>query len=128
MNEQKKQNIPILQYALFCKEVIETGELTFKEVTHEVIVGRPKNIDITLALRLLNVPKGLHKIAINCLIPPLELIPSEIPLELKKRDNCFITQEFRLPIKSSSKYVFTILFDEARLIRFWLPVKVMPTQ
>lgn len=128
MNEQKKKDIPRVQYALFCKEVIESGAtVTFSEVMHEIFVGRPKFIDFTLVMRLLNVPKGTHEILVNFLIPPSDLRPYKKPLEVEKRENCFLTIDFKqVPIESSNIYAFTILFNKTSLIQLLLPVKVLP--
>ena len=71
---------PEVQYAVLCKEVIETKvsgeqELTFKGVFNEVWVPDLRDIVITLALRLLNVNPGSHRIDINCtIVPALEVL------------------------------------------------------
>lgn len=125
---------PEVQYALFCSEVIEKEgakgeEITFKGVLHELFVPNPGDIEITLVLRLLNVPKGEHKIDINCmLIPDLKLVQYHLDkISLDKDNNCFITQELRVPVTTSNEYIFTILFDESPLKRLKLPIHVFYT-
>ena len=126
---------PEVQYALFCREVIEnkvdkSEEITFKGVFHELFVPNPGDIEITLALRLLNVPMGKHQIDIDCmLIPDRKLFQYHLDkISLDKSNNCFITQELPVPVMTSNEYIFTILFNGSPLKRLILPIHVFSTQ
>jgi hypothetical protein len=125
MGHETRQKLPEVQYALFCREVIENDERTFRDVLHNIGVGRPKKVEATLVIRLLNVAAGLHKITINCLIPPTQLLKWDIDIELKQRKPCLITQPLIIPILQSNTLIFTILFDGTPVKRLWLPVEVL---
>ena len=120
-----KQKVPEVQYDLFCREVIDNGELTFRDVLHNIGVGRPKDIAVTLVIRFLNAALGLHKITINCLIPPTQLLKWDIDIELKELKAYLITQPLIIPILQSNKLIFTILFDGTPVKSLWLPVEVL---
>ncbi len=122
-----EQGLPEVQYAFFCREVIEVenGEMTFQNVAHEVFVPRPKDIIISFVMRLLNVPKGAHSVRINCLIPPTQLLTRDIDISSEVKGNHLITQEVKLPVATSNTYIFTILFDSAPIKRLRLPVKLL---
>jgi hypothetical protein len=122
---EAKQKAPEVQYALFCREVIEDGELTFRDVLHNIGVGQPRDIAITLVIRLRNAAVGLHKIIINCLIPPTQLLKWDIDINLRERKPCLITQPLIIPILQSNTLIFTILFDGTPIKRLWLPVEVL---
>jgi len=84
-------------------------------------------IATALVLRLLNVPRELHKIYVNCFIPPEHVIKYNLgDIKLEEKGNCLISQELKIPIKKSNTYVFTILFDETPIMKFWQPVHVLP--
>jgi hypothetical protein len=123
--EIRKQKLPEVQYALFCRELIQDEELTFRDVMDEVFVGRPKEIAATLVLGLRNVPRGLHNVKVNCLIPPTELLNWTFDIRVNETNNLFIAEVIRMPIRYSSTYIFTILFNESPITRLSLPVHVI---
>jgi hypothetical protein len=126
--KSETNKLPEVQYALFCREVIEgkeDWELTFKGVTHGILVKQPQNILITLVLRLLNVKKGLHKLDINCVALPDQLLKWNCEINARKSGNSFFTQELEIPIQQTNECIFTILYDGNPLKRLRLPIRVL---
>ena len=124
---EEKQELPDVQYALFCREVIEDeNEITFKNVLHAIFLPRPADITITLVMKLINVPKGRHNIHINCVIPPIQLLQWDFDIELQRRRDCFITEKLRqIPVSTSNIYRFAILYDGNPIKKLKLPIKLI---
>jgi len=125
---ETKQNLPEVQYALFCREVIESSEeweFTLKDVIHAITADHPQDIFITLVLRILNVDKGLHNIDVNCMVLPDQLLKYNFDLDVRKRGNCLFTRELIVPIQQTSEYIFTILYDGNPIKRLRLPIRVL---
>lgn len=126
---------PILQYAFFCREIIsedtpESKAITFKSVLEHINVERPKHVELLLVLGLRNIPIGKHQITAKCLIDTLEnplffKMPFTAEKELERKQ---LELTLRLPIKMTSRYLFTIYFNLHTLIVLPLFVTVISSQ
>jgi hypothetical protein len=123
--EISKQNLPKVQYALFCRELLQDEEVTFRDVIDKVLVGCPKEITATLVLRLVDVPKGLRNLDINCLVPFTEILRWQCDVAVNKENSCLISQQLRIPIRYSNTYFFTIAFNDSPILNLSLPVHVI---
>jgi hypothetical protein len=123
---------PRLQYALFCREVIDEQEPTFAHVIKELWVDKPQALLLTLVLGLSEVWPGTHTVDINCLIPMSptpEVQKWCITIPTKERClNWQLAESLSLDIKAPGTYVFTILFNTDPLVRIWLPIHITNPQ
>ena len=123
-------SMPELQYALFCREVIEdTDQLTFKGVINEIFLEQPEDISINFVLGLQNIPHGSHKVIVNH-VSPSGLPTNEISSTTyraavdtdKSLRNSLFTWECNFRVEISSTHVFTVIFNDNPLIRLGLSV------